>query len=106
MGYLHVPDMMALGWAQLHRDVHTEMSRAAVLLNVRSNGGGHTSQLVLEKLARELTGWMVPHGKLAHTYPKDVRRGPLTARPPRHRPCRPGTDQCCVRPSPRYEPSP
>ena len=27
VGYLHVPDMMALGWAQLHRDLHTEVSR-------------------------------------------------------------------------------
>jgi tricorn protease len=77
VGYLHVPDMMALGWAQLHRDLHIEISREAVVLDVRGNGGGHTSQLVVEKLARVLTGWMVPRGMLAHTYPKDVRRGPL-----------------------------
>jgi tricorn protease len=77
VGYLHVPDMMALGWAQLHRDLHTEMSREALVLDVRGNGGGHTSQLVVEKLARELTGWVVPRGKLPHTYPRNVRRGPL-----------------------------
>ncbi|MGH3857838.1 MAG: S41 family peptidase, partial [Pseudonocardiaceae bacterium] len=77
VGYLHVPDMMAPGWAQLHRDLHTEMAREAVVLDVRSNGGGHTSQLVVEKLARELTGWIVPRGKLPYTYPRDVRRGPL-----------------------------
>lgn len=77
VGYLHVPDMMALGWAQLHRDLHTEVSREAVLLDVRGNGGGHTSQLVVEKLARELTGWSVPRGKLPQPYPMDVRRGPL-----------------------------
>ncbi len=77
VGYLHVPDMMALGWAQLHRDLHTEMSREALVLDVRSNGGGHISQLVVEKLARKLTGWVVPRGKLPYTYPMDVRRGPL-----------------------------
>jgi tricorn protease len=77
VGYLHVPDMMARGWAQLHRDLHTEVSREAVVLDVRSNGGGHTSQLVVEKLARELTGWVVPRGKLAYTYPRNARRGPL-----------------------------
>jgi tricorn protease len=77
VGYLHVPDMAALGWAQLHRDLHTEVSREAVVLDVRSNGGGHTSQLVVEKLARELTGWIVPRGKLPFPYPSDVRRGPL-----------------------------
>ncbi|HET9117925.1 MAG TPA: S41 family peptidase, partial [Pseudonocardiaceae bacterium] len=77
VGYLHVPDMMALGWAQLHRDLRTEVSREAVVLDVRGNGGGHTSQLVVEKLARELTGWIVPRGKLPYTYPRDARRGPL-----------------------------
>jgi tricorn protease len=77
VGYLHVPDMMALGWAQLHRDLHTEVSREAVVLDVRGNGGGHTSQLVVEKLARKLTGWIVPRGELPYPYPADVRRGPL-----------------------------
>jgi len=77
VGYLHVPDMMPLGWAQLHRDLHLEVSREALVLDVRSNGGGHTSQLVVELLARELTGWVVPRGKQPYTYPQDVRRGPL-----------------------------
>ncbi|UZJ25267.1 PDZ domain-containing protein [Rhodococcus antarcticus] len=77
VGYLHVPDMMGGGWAQLHRDLHTQISADAVLLDVRSNGGGHTSQLVVEKLARRLTGWSVPRGKRAGTYPDDVRRGPM-----------------------------
>lgn len=77
VGYLHLPDMMALGWAQLHRDLHIEVSREALVLDVRSNGGGHTSQLVVEKLARKLTGWVVPRGKQPYTYPRDVRRGAL-----------------------------
>lgn len=77
VGYLHVPDMMALGWAQLHRDLHVEVAREALVLDVRSNGGGHTSQLVVEKLARKLTGWVVPRGKQPYTYPRDVRRGTL-----------------------------
>lgn len=77
VGYLHVPDMMGLGWAQLHRDLHAEIAADAVLLDVRSNGGGHTSQLVVEKLGRQLTGWSVPRGARAGTYPADVRRGPL-----------------------------
>ncbi len=77
LGYLHVPDMMGIGWAQLHRDLHTEITRDALVLDVRSNGGGHTSQLVVEKLARQLTGWSVPRHKQAGTYPADVRRGPM-----------------------------
>ena len=29
LGYLHIPDMMGEGWADFHRDLHTEMARDA-----------------------------------------------------------------------------
>ena len=57
LGYLHVPDMMAPGWAQLHRDLSRETARDGLVLDVRGNSGGHTSQLVVEKLARRVIGW-------------------------------------------------
>jgi tricorn protease len=77
VGYLHVPDMMSLGWAQLHRDLRTEMSRDALIVDVRSNSGGHTSQLVLEKLNRTIIGWDLVRGYSPQSYPSDARRGPL-----------------------------
>ena len=57
VGYVHVPDMVSGGWAQLHRDLRTEVGRDALIVDVRGNRGGHTSQLVLEKLARKIIGW-------------------------------------------------
>ena len=79
LGYLHVPDMMALGWAQLHRDLSRETSREGLILDVRGNGGGHTSQLVVEKLARRVIGWDVPRHRQPTTYPEDAPRGPVVA---------------------------
>ncbi|ACU34631.1 peptidase S41 [Actinosynnema mirum DSM 43827] len=80
VGYLHVPDMMGAGWAQLHRDLRVEVARDAVVLDVRENAGGHTSQLVVEKLARKVIGWSVGRGFTAHeTYPADAPRGPVVA---------------------------
>ncbi|WP_246633384.1 S41 family peptidase [Pseudonocardia nigra] len=79
LGYLHVPDMMAPGWAQLHRDLSRETAREGLILDVRSNGGGHTSQLVVEKLARKVIGWDVPRHKQPITYPQDAPRGPVVA---------------------------
>ncbi len=79
VGYLHVPDMMSLGWAQLHRDLHTELKRDALILDVRENGGGHTSQLVLEKLVRRVIGWSLGRGYEPVSYPAEARRGPLVA---------------------------
>jgi tricorn protease len=79
IGYLHVPDMMSVGWADFHRDLHTEMEYDALIVDLRSNGGGHTSQLVIEKLARRVIGWDVPRGRQPMTYPFDAPRGPVVA---------------------------
>ncbi|MBV9204852.1 MAG: PDZ domain-containing protein, partial [Actinobacteria bacterium] len=57
LGYLHIPNMVGEGWADFHRDLHTEIRFDALVMDVRGNGGGHISQLVVEKLARHVIGW-------------------------------------------------
>ncbi|MGD0377316.1 MAG: S41 family peptidase [Streptosporangiaceae bacterium] len=79
IGYLHVPDMVSQGWADFHRDLRTEMLRDALIVDVRGNTGGHTSQLVVEKLARRVIAWDVPSGLMPSTYPEDAPRGPVVA---------------------------
>jgi tricorn protease len=79
IGYLHVPDMVSEGWADFHRDLRGEMIRDALIIDVRGNRGGHTSQLVIEKLARRVIGWDVPRGLRPVTYPMDAPRGPVVA---------------------------
>ncbi|MEO6958105.1 MAG: S41 family peptidase [Antricoccus sp.] len=79
VGYLHVPDMMSAGWAQLHRDLRTEIGREGVIVDIRGNRGGHTSQLIVEKLARSVIGWDMGRGYQPESYPGDARRGPLVA---------------------------
>jgi tricorn protease len=79
IGYLHVPDMVSQGWADFHRDLRTEMLCDALIVDVRGNTGGHTSQLVVEKLARKVIAWDVPRGMMPATYPEDAPRGPVVA---------------------------
>ena len=79
VGYLHVPDMVGSGWAQLHRDLHLEVRREALVVDVRDNSGGHVSELVIEKLARTVRGWDLARHREPQTYPSDVPRGPLVA---------------------------
>jgi tricorn protease len=79
LGYLHVPDMMGAGWAHFSRDLRTEMHREGLIIDVRANGGGHISQLVLEKLAHRVVGWDVIRWHQAESYPVNARRGPLVA---------------------------
>ncbi|MBB5910410.1 S41 family peptidase [Actinoalloteichus hymeniacidonis] len=80
VGYLHVPDMQAVGWAQLFRDLRVETGREALIVDLRENRGGHTSQLVVEKLSRRVLGWQVAeNGSHGWSYPAHAIRGPLVA---------------------------
>ena len=71
--------MMGEGWAHLHRDLRAEMGRDALIVDVRGNRGGHTSQLIVEKLARRILGWKIPRHLRPYSYPQEARRGPLVA---------------------------
>ncbi|MFI7532934.1 S41 family peptidase [Streptosporangium sp. NPDC049376] len=79
VGYLHIPDMVAEGWAQFHRDLRREMTREALVVDLRGNRGGHTSELIIEKLIRRIIAWDLPRGLNPVTYPEDAPRGPLVA---------------------------
>ncbi|MCC9145075.1 MULTISPECIES: S41 family peptidase [unclassified Arthrobacter] len=76
-GYLHIPDMMANGWSQLHRDLDQEASLRALVVDVRRNRGGHTSQLVAELIGRKVTAWSTPRGGTPTPYPAHAPRGPV-----------------------------
>jgi tricorn protease len=76
-GYLHVPDMQPPGWAQVHRDLRTEMSYDAVIIDVRGNSGGSISELIVEQLARKVIGWETGRYRQPVSYPDTAPRGPV-----------------------------
>ncbi|HEU5416650.1 MAG TPA: PDZ domain-containing protein [Streptosporangiaceae bacterium] len=78
-GYLHVPDMMGEGWADFSRDLRAEMTFEMLIVDARGNRGGHTSQLVVEKLARRVVAWEMPRNMRPVSYPVDAPRGPVVA---------------------------
>ncbi len=79
VGYVHVPDMGAAGYAEFHRNYLAEVDREALIIDVRYNGGGHVSQLLLEKLARRRVGFDVNRWGQPFPYPGDSPAGPLVA---------------------------
>ena len=76
-GYLHVPDMMPRGWAQLHRDLDTETAADALVVDVRRNRGGHTSPLVAEAISKRMEAWCLSRGTGPEIYPPQSPRGPV-----------------------------
>lgn len=79
VGYLHIPNMGPLGYAEFHRSYLSEVDRDGLLVDVRYNGGGHVSPLLLEKLARRRLGYDVQRWGAPVPYPQDSPRGPMVA---------------------------
>ncbi|MEU7425735.1 S41 family peptidase [Streptomyces sp. NPDC040750] len=78
-GYLHIPDMGGSGWAQFNRDLRMEVSRPALIVDVRGNAGGHISELVIEKLSRTIIGWDLTRDAQPVSYTANAPRGPVVA---------------------------
>ena len=79
LGYLNIPDMMGRGWAEFHRDMYTEFRRDGLIVDLRDTQGGDAGQLVAEKLARRIIGWVVSRYEEPSSYPADAPRGPIVA---------------------------
>lgn len=77
VGYVHVPDMVALGFSEFHRGYLAECERGALIVDVRFNAGGHVSQLLIERLRREVIGYDHPRWGDPEPYPSDAVRGPM-----------------------------
>lgn len=79
VGYLHLPDMMADGFAEFHRYFGTECDREALIVDLRYNRGGHVSELLLEKVARKRIGVNVSRWGRTVPYPEESAAGPVVA---------------------------
>lgn len=78
LGYVHIPDMVASGWAQLHRDLRHASRAEGMVVDVRYNRGGHTSELVLSRLVTRVIAWATGrHYASNMPYPRQSRRGPV-----------------------------
>lgn len=79
VGYVHVPDMGPNGYSEFHRYFKLEAQREGLIVDVRFNGGGHVSQILLEKLLRRRIGYDVNRWGVPDSYPLDAPMGPLVA---------------------------
>jgi tricorn protease len=79
VGYVHVPDMGADGFAEFHRHFLAEFDHEGLIVDVRFNRGGSVSGLLLQKLARRRLGYDVSRWMGAMPYPRESARGPMVA---------------------------
>jgi tricorn protease len=80
IGYVHIPDMKANGYAEFHRGFLVEAERDGLIVDVRFNKGGNVSELILEKLARRRIAYEQSRWRQQPTpYPRDAVAGPMLA---------------------------
>ena len=77
VGYVHIPDMGPNGYAEFHRGYLAEVDKEALIVDVRYNGGGHVSALILEKLARRRLGYDIQRWGSYTPYPEESVAGPV-----------------------------
>lgn len=55
VGYLHVPDMGVTGLNEFVKYYYPQLTKKALIIDVRGNGGGNVSPMLIERLLRTVT---------------------------------------------------
>jgi tricorn protease len=79
IGYLHIPDMGTRGLIEFHRYYLAQTGKQGLIVDVRYNGGGNVSFMLMEKLLRRPIGYDVKRWGTPEPYPQHAIRGPIVA---------------------------
>jgi len=80
VGYLHVPDMGANGIREFIKWYYPQLQKEALIVDVRANGGGNVSRMLIERLRRKVLALNYSRtNDDASTYPDGVFIGPMVA---------------------------
>jgi tricorn protease len=77
IGYIHIPDMWKDGLIQFNTWFYPQLDREGMVVDVRWNGGGAVSQMILERFKRRLLSFDRARGGGVSTYPSRVLNGPF-----------------------------
>jgi len=80
IGYLHIPDMGADGIREFIKWYYPQLRKQGLVVDVRDNGGGNVSAMIIERLSRRLLG--LDYGRnteITGTYPQQTFLGHLAA---------------------------
>jgi tricorn protease len=76
VGYLHIPDMGPEGLNEFVRRYYPQLNKQALIIDVRGNGGGNVSPMIIERLQRELTMINIRRNGTPMTNPGGMVLGP------------------------------
>ena len=56
VGYIHIPDMGAAGIREFIKWYYPQLDKEGLVVDVRANGGGNVSRMIIERLRRKILG--------------------------------------------------
>ena len=78
IGYLHLPNMGLDGLREFTKWFYPQIRKEGLIVDVRANGGGFVSQLIIERLRRQVLGTGFGRNREhVETYPYAVMAGPM-----------------------------
>jgi tricorn protease len=80
LGYIHIPDMGAAGIREFIKWYYPQLRKEGLVVDVRANGGGNVSRMIIERLSRKVLGINYTRGSEdPGTYPDGAFPGPMIA---------------------------
>lgn len=77
VGYVHIPDMGVPGLNEFAKYYYPQLNKEALIVDVRGNGGGNVSPMIIERLMREFTFANMSNGqKEGSVNPQGMLLGP------------------------------
>lgn len=77
VAYIHVPDMGGSGLNSFVKYFFPQVAKEGAIIDVRWNGGGNVSRMLIERLRRVLLGMGVSRNAERYTYPDGLINGPM-----------------------------
>jgi tricorn protease len=76
VGYIHVPEMQSTGLDEFAKHFYPQVRKKALILDVRGNGGGNVSPMLIERLARQIDMITIARNGIPQTSPPAMIWGP------------------------------
>ena len=77
VGYIHVPDMGQHGLNEFMKHFYPQIRKKALIIDVRGNGGGNVSPMLIERLRREIVMVDFARNTAPATDPEAMIYGPM-----------------------------
>jgi len=76
VGYIHIPDMGVHGLNEFVKYYYPQLRKKALIIDVRGNGGGNVSPMIIERLRREAAMITIARNTIPNVNPGGMVWGP------------------------------